>query len=303
MKKYVSLAVVLLLLVTNMSLIAYAKENDAIEVQQNESVQENVEQEKIAPEDYVPVLMYHHFKTEEVPAGDGANMSIDEFEEHLKALQEAGYTTIFLNDLNHIMQQVQEGKEMGITQPELHMNGKYVVITIDDGYRSNYELAYPLLQKYNMKACISVITSRIHHGYIYSSQEIEKMSWENLNEMQQSGLIEVFSHTYDHKPVEDRTYEDVRNSVTKGEQMLDKELEVRSPVNVLTYPNGSYRKNMTVLMRAYLGYDLQLTTNSGVVNRDTSILEIPRITVNSGWTGEQLLEKIEQTALKTFSQQ
>lgn len=52
-----------------------------------------------------------------------------------------------------------------------------------------------------------------------------------------------------------------------------------------------------------MGYDLQLTTNSGVVNRDTSILEIPRITVNSGWSGEQLLQKIEQTAQKTFQKE
>ena len=282
--------------------------NDVVAKWQENAVQEQENEisfveETVAPEDYIPVLMYHHFKEEEVPDGDGANINIEEFEQHLKALNEAGYTTIFLNDLNHVMQQVQEGKEMGITQPELHMNGKYVVITIDDGYRSNYELAYPLLKKYNMKACISVITSRIHHGYIYTEKEIDKMSWDNLNEMQQSGLIEIFSHTYDHKPVEDRVYEDVRSSVTKGEEMLDKELEVRSPVNVLTYPNGSYTKNMTVLMRAYMGYDLQLTTNSGVVNRNTSILEIPRITVNSGWSGEQLLQKIEQTAQKTFQKE
>lgn len=306
MKKYVCMAVVMMLSLMNVTNHIFAKENDDVQynsiVQQTEEKKEieQTEESEISKQDYIPVLMYHHFREEEVPAGDGANINIDEFEQHLKALQQAGYTTIFLNDLNNVMKQVQEGKEMGITQPQLHMNGKYIVITIDDGYRSNYELAYPLLKKYNMKACISVITSRIHHGYIYTEKEIDKMSWDNLNEMQQSGLIEIFSHTYDHKPVEDRTYEDVRSSVTKGEEMLDKELEVRSPVNVLTYPNGNYTKNMTVLMRSYMGYDLQLTTNSGVVNRDTSILEIPRITVNSGWSGEELLQKIEQTAQKTF---
>lgn len=306
MKKYVCMAVVMMLSLMNVTNHIFAKENDDVQynsiVQQTEEKKEieQTEESEISKQDYIPVLMYHHFREEEVPAGDGANINIDEFEQHLKALQQAGYTTIFLNDLNNVMKQVQEGKEMGITQPQLHMNGKYIVITIDDGYRSNYELAYPLLKKYNMKACISVITSRIHHGYIYTEKEIDKMSWDNLNEMQQSGLIEIFSHTYDHKPVENRTYEDVRSSVTKGEEMLDKELEVRSPVNVLTYPNGNYTKNMTVLMRSYMGYDLQLTTNSGVVNRDTSILEIPRITVNSGWSGEELLQKIEQTAQKTF---
>ena len=32
------------------------------------------------PEDYIPVLMYHHFRTDDVPDGDGANMHIREFE-------------------------------------------------------------------------------------------------------------------------------------------------------------------------------------------------------------------------------
>ncbi len=251
------------------------------------------------PEDYIPVLMYHHFRTDDVPDGDGANMHIREFEEQLQALQEAGYETIFLSELNEILLQKIEEKNAGVTQPELHLNQKYVVITIDDGYRSNYELAYPLLKKYNMKANISVITSRIHTGYIYSTKEIEKMSWENLNEMQQSGLVEIYSHTYDHKPVENRMYTDVRSSVEKGEQMLDKELQQRSKTSVLTYPNGNYRKEISVMMRAYMGFDLQLTTNSDVVNRNTSILEIPRITVNSG-TGKDLISKIHLTAEKTF---
>ena len=84
--------------------------------------------------------------------------------------------------------------------------------------------------------------------------------------------------------------------------MLDEELEKRSATTVLTYPNGNYTKEISVMMRAYMGYDLQLTTNSGVVNRDTSILEIPRITVNSG-TGTELIKNIHLTAEKTFSKQ
>ena len=279
---------------------AFAEENN--NNIQKKTLQQQVEQQYIEPEDYIPVLMYHHFKTEEVEPGNRANMHIDEFEEHMKTLQQAGYTPIFLSELYDIMRQAQIEKETGVVVPELQLDKKYVVITIDDGYRSNYELAYPLLQKYNMKACISVITSRIHTGYVYSSKEIEKMSWENLNEMQNSGLVEIYSHTYDHEPVGDRIYTDVRSSIQKGEEMLDKQLENRSPVSVLTYPNGNYRKNIALLMYIYMGYDLQLTTNSDVVNRNTSVLEVPRITVNSGWTGEQLLQKIEQTAQKTFQQ-
>ncbi len=298
MKKYIIMVIMICFFAVPFTAFAEENNNNI----QKKTLQQQVEQQYIAPEYYIPVLMYHHFKTEEVNANDGANMHIEEFEEHMKTLQQAGYTPIFLSELYDIMKQAQIEKENGVVIPELQLDKKYVVITIDDGYRSNYELAYPLLQKYNMKACISVITSRIHTGYIYSSKEIEKMSWENLNEMQNSGLVEIYSHTYDHEPVGDRIYTDVRSSIQKGEEMLDKQLENRSTVSVLTYPNGNYRKNIALLMYIYMGYDLQLTTNSGVVNRNTSVLEVPRITVNSGWTGEQLLQKIEQTAQKTFQQ-
>ncbi len=298
MKKYIIMVIMICFFAVPFTAFAEENNNNI----QKKTLQQQVEQQYIEPEDYIPVLMYHHFKTEEVEPGNGANMHIDEFEEHMKTLQQAGYTPIFLSELYYIMKQAQIEKETGVVVPELQLDKKYVVITIDDGYRSNYELAYPLLQKYNMKACISVITSRIHTGYVYSSKEIEKMSWENLNEMQNSGLVEIYSHTYDHEPVGDRIYTDVRSSIQKGEEMLDKQLENRSPVSVLTYPNGNYRKNIALLMYIYMGYDLQLTTNSDVVNRNTSVLEVPRITVNSGWTGEQLLQKIEQTAQKTFQQ-
>ena len=300
MKKYIIMVIMICFFAVPFTAFAEENNNNI----QKKTLQQQVEQQYIEPEDYIPVLMYHHFESgeEEVEPGNGANMHIDEFEEHMKTLQQAGYTPIFLSELYDIMKQAQIEKETGVVVPELQLDKKYVVITIDDGYRSNYELAYPLLQKYNMKACISVITSRIHTGYVYSSKEIEKMSWENLNEMQNSGLVEIYSHTYDHEPVGDRIYTDVRSSIQKGEEMLDKQLENRSPVSVLTYPNGNYRKNIALLMYIYMGYDLQLTTNSDVVNRNTSVLEVPRITVNSGWTGEQLLQKIEQTAQKTFQQ-
>ena len=298
----------------NISFTAFAEENRNIEIQKKILQQQKevdmiqchmfkqAKQKSVAPEDYIPVLMYHHFETGEVEAGNGVIVNIAEFEEQIKALQQAGYTTIFLSELYYIMQQSKIEKEKGVKQPELHLNKKYVVITIDDGYKSNYELVYPILQKYNMKANISVITSLICTDFVCSPEGIERMSWENLNEMQNSGLVEIYSHTYDHEPVGDRIYTDVRSSIQKGEEMLDKQLENRSPVSVLTYPNGNYRKNIALLMYIYMGYDLQLTTNSDVVNRNTSVLEVPRITVNSGWTGEQLLQKIEQTAQKTFQQ-
>lgn len=308
MKKYIIMGIIMCFLAANISLTAFAQENNNMEIQKKVLQQQKkiditqYKQKNVASEDYIPVLMYHHFETEEVEPDNGVIVNIDEFEEHIKALQQAGYTTIFLSELYYIMQQSKMEKEKGIVQPELHLNKKYIVITIDDGYKSNYELMYPILQKYNMKANISVVTSLICDNYECPKQEIERMSWEDLNEMQNSGLVEIYNHTYDHKQVQNRTYADVCYSVVKGEEMLDEYLQKRSLVKVLTYPNGNYRRDIALAMRSDMEYDLQLTTDIYVVNRNTSMLEVPRITVDSGWTGEELLQKIEQAAIKTFYQ-
>ena len=257
---------------------------------------------EISPENYIPVLMYHHFEEGDVAPGNGAIVSIDEFEDHIIAFQEAGYTFISLEELHEIMQESALEKETEgrkpVEAPEFELDKKYLCITIDDGYRSNYELAFPILQKYQAKADISVITSRIHTSYVIA-QEIEKLCWKDLNVMQESGLVNIYNHTSNHIKVSEKPLPSFRNAVERGEDMLNKNLTKRSDIRVLTYPNGDYTFVSQILMRK-LGYDLQLTTNYGVVTRNTSVNEIPRVTVNSGLTGEQVLQKITAAAERTF---
>lgn len=121
----------------------------------------------------LPVLMYHHV----TPGGAECNeMSVtaDRLEADLRWLQDNGYTTVLPRELA-------EGKDL----PE-----KPVLITFDDGYRSNYDLAYPLLQKYGAKAVISVMVFMQDHC------ADDFVTWAMCREMTESGLVEIGSHTY-----------------------------------------------------------------------------------------------------------
>lgn len=89
------------------------------------------------------VIMYHH-----VNNNDG-ELSPKAFEEQMKFLAENGYHTIFLDDLTDFMKN-------GIALP-----GKTLAITFDDGFLDNWVYVYPVLKKYNLKATMFVITSRI----------------------------------------------------------------------------------------------------------------------------------------------
>jgi biofilm PGA synthesis lipoprotein PgaB len=67
------------------------------------------------------------------------------------------------------------------------------VITFDDGDRSVYDYAFPILKRYGFKATFFVITDRVGKRW----DGLEFLSWAQLREMKESGVFEIASHTDD----------------------------------------------------------------------------------------------------------
>jgi len=129
--------------------------------------------EPAAYETRLPVLMYHHV----VPDAQACNemtITFSRLERDLQWLTENGYQTVLPREL-----------AAGLPLPE-----KAVLITFDDGYRSNYDLAYPLLQKYRAKAAIAVM------AFMPDNWAPNFLSWDMCREMTASGLVEIGSHGY-----------------------------------------------------------------------------------------------------------
>ncbi len=135
----------------------------------------------------LPVAMYHHILKDTARLGDYV-ISPTQFEEDLKYIQKSGYQTISTTELLEFIEQ-------GTPLPE-----KPILITFDDGYESVHEYAYPLLKKYDMKAVVAIIGK---HTDVFSKEEQGKhinyshLSWNQLREMQQSGVFEIQNHSYD----------------------------------------------------------------------------------------------------------
>ena len=133
----------------------------------------------------VPVLMYHGILKDSKRWGQYV-ISPEEFENDLIYLKEKGYTTIVVQDLIDYV-------ETGAPLPE-----KPVMLTFDDGYYNNYLYAYPLLQKYECKAVISVIG---YYSEVFSNTEdvsayYSHLTWKEIREMSESGLVEIQNHSY-----------------------------------------------------------------------------------------------------------
>lgn len=134
----------------------------------------------------VPVVMYHSLMTQR--QGDYV---IDPtlFEQDLQYIQAAGYETVTVADL---IAYVDEGTPL----PK-----KPIILTFDDGYYNNYLYAHPLLQQYGMRAIISPIASV---SAFYSDNpdqqnrpNFSNLTWEQLQEMAESGVWEIQNHSYD----------------------------------------------------------------------------------------------------------
>lgn len=133
----------------------------------------------------IPILMYHNI----VEDGETNSMTItlERFRQDMQYLSQQGYTALTPADL------------INIRAGTVKMPLKPVMITFDDGYESNYTLAFPVLKQYGVRATISLITSDIRDGNGNGLDWF--MTWDQAREMYASGIITFGSHTHNlHNP-------------------------------------------------------------------------------------------------------
>ena len=106
---------------------------------------------------------------------------IGQFERHLRYFRDEGIPVVTLDE-------IATWQAHGEPLPD-----PAVVITIDDADRSVYNLAWPLLQRYEVRAHLFVPTAHVAHAW----SGIELSTWSELQEMSDSGTILLGSHTHD----------------------------------------------------------------------------------------------------------
>lgn len=251
---------------------------------------------------YIPVLMYHHFE-------EGGNTSTivdpDVFREQLSYLKEQGYETITEQEL---LLFIEEGKKL----PE-----KPILITIDDGYLSNYTYAYPILKELEMKATIFVVTDwrTKTSGLLYPH-----FNWVQAKEMVDSGYIDIQSHTYNsHYKVANKNggkkypvlttklwlnnqletqeqYEArIRNDLQLAKNTIEN--EVGNEVTSIAFPYGAYNDSVIRIAQEE-NYKLMYTINRGVTYPKSNPDKIHRINVPAHYTGADIVRDIQYYASK-----
>ncbi len=212
--------------------------------------------------------MYHRFEENKYPS---TNIKMQEFKEHLKMINDNGIQ--FINPSNF--------------EEELKINKKQrkLLLTIDDGYQSFYDNAWPILKESKIPFILFVSTREVgKNGY---------MSWEDIIEIGKYDFVEIGNHSHTHDYLIDFTdteiKEDLKNSINIFKEKLGKNSIFFS------YPFGEYSTSLKNIV-IDLGFKYAFGQHSGVVDYTKDFFEMPRFPINEKY-GE--IERFK-TLLKTL---
>jgi len=206
----------------------------------------------------IPVLVYHRVGY----TVDNLTVTPERFATDLQTLQTWGYSTISLEQFQKFLE-----------NPDLELPDKPILITFDDGYRDNFDNAYPILKQYGMIATFFIITDYMWMG--------DRLNSERIVEMSQGGMS-FGSHTVSHKRLGDLTASEIQDELVNSKAALESVLG--KTVNSIAYPQGSYNDNVLTAVQRF-GYVAGFTVREGFCSNDSPNLELRRIPIFKYDTG------------------
>ncbi len=203
----------------------------------------NIKKHQIFDKNYALVLLYHEFKPEEGINKENQYQDVtkEKFVQDMETLKSGGYKCITLED---------------------YVSGKYTgkknfVITFDDGIRNNYEVAFPILKEYGYTASIFVITDKLGTG--------KYLTIDQLKEMENSGIIKIYSHTKTHTSAKKLTDEELLKEVNDSFKFLEDNLGGNRKA-MFAYPFGHYTNHQAELLKK-AGIENQFVQNYKLIHK------------------------------------
>ena len=165
--------------------------------------------------DGVPILNYHRVSdTDDNPA----TLKVADFDAQIKYLIDSGYKVISPDDLLDAW---------GSSKP---LPEKPIIITFDDGHEDIYKNVFPILQKYNVRATVFIVTD--HMG------TKDYLTWDQARALQNGGFIDFESHTMSYKDLTTLRGDKLWNEIYGSKQAI--EWALKKPAKFIAYPYGKY---------------------------------------------------------------
>ena len=221
----------------------------------------------------VPILIYHYLSANPNPRDrlrTGLSIAPDVFDAQCRFLATHGYTTITLDDYL--------AARAGLRGLPPHP----VILTFDDGYRDFYTNAYPILQRYQFRATIYIISDKIGQP--------NYMTWPQLRALAASPLITIGAHTRTHAQLDAVPLTRAQDEIAGSKQILEQQLGIA--IAHFCYPYGKYNAAVKALVAA-AGFRSATTTRRRSATAADDPLLIPRIEIVGGTTLTQFAADLQ----------
>lgn len=247
-----------------------------------------------APPIKLPVIMYHSILKDPSRAGSYV-VSPETLENDLKFLKERGYSSILPRELY-------EAVTKGDALPP-----KPIMITFDDGFLNNLTYALPLLEKYGMKAVVSVVGC---YSECFSlrpdpNPAYAHLSWDDITELTSTDRIEIGNHSYDMHKKEHRKGTRKMSGESDAEYYAALVCDIGATQSLLeencgilpttfAYPYGSISEQSIPILQE-MGFTVLLTCTekvNSVIYQPEQPLILGRFNRPSGISTERFMKKL-----------
>ena len=196
--------------------------------------------------------MYHRFEENRYPS---TNIKVNDFKKHLKIIEESKIKFINPREFEN----------------ELKNNKleRKILLTIDDGFLSFYENAWPILKEKKIPFILFVSTREVG-AFNY-------MSWDQIKEISREDFVEIGNHSHTHEYLADENNEIIKKDIEKSISIFRKELGKNSIF--FSYPFGEYSNDFKEIIKNF-GFKYALGQHSGVMDETKDFYELPRYPIN-----------------------
>ena len=168
-----------------------------------------------------PILTFHAVDDQ----ASSISFSPSIFARGIALLHDRGYQTLSLMELSDRLRG-------GISPPE-----RSFAITFDDGYRSVYDRAFPVLQRYGMTATVFLTTGSAKTKRLPSMEGRSMLSWGEINEMHRAGIT-FGAHTLTHPDLTRLPVNLMEAEIVGSKAVIEDALSCA--VETFAYPYGRY---------------------------------------------------------------
>lgn len=232
----------------------------------------------------IPILCYHNFN----PTVPGSmNLTPERLESQIKYLKDNGFTIVPLKEVVEYLQ----GQRASLP-------AKAVVITADDGWQSAYTYLYPIVKKYHIPVTLFIYPQTISEGK-------HAMTWNELKELQQTGLFDIQGHTYGHpnfkqekKRLSPAAYEKlVKVQLVDSKKILENKLGKQ--ITLLAWPFGIYDPYLELKAKE-AGYTMAFSIDAEAANKSYRPMAQPRFMIIQGQSMKTFMGIVNQANTKPY---